>query len=63
MNNSNLKSIAKAQEALAMDGIILSKFTLRRWAKDGTLPALHSGKKILLHYPTILKILTNQEER
>lgn len=61
MNNSSLKSIAQTQEALAIDGISLSKFTLRRWVTDGTLPALHSGKKLLLHYPTILKILTNQD--
>ncbi|WP_409966879.1 hypothetical protein RFF05_09500 [Bengtsoniella intestinalis] len=57
--NNTLLTISDTQRQLALDGIAISTFTLRRWAREGTIPAFFSGNKIFLHYPTVLAVLTN----
>lgn len=59
-----IRTIPKAEVQLKTDGINnISAYTLRRWAKEGKIPVIHSGNKILINYDKLLEFLANGEAR
>ncbi len=50
-------SIRQTVAALREDGIAISENALRRWVKEGQLPALYSGSRAYLWYPNVITFL------
>lgn len=50
-------SINQIYECLNENGYLISKYMLRRLVADGTLPAIASGKKLLINYNSVVKLL------
>ena len=51
MEYPDVLSIAKTAERCRIEGIPLSQKTIRRFVKDGTLPAIQTGKKSFAVFP------------
>jgi hypothetical protein len=54
---NDLLSIHGAAERCKLEGIPLSEKALRRFVKDGSLPATHTGKKALIYFPNVMKFV------
>lgn len=57
MSYPDMLSIAKTVERCMKEGIPLSEKALRRFVKDGSLPATHTGKKALIYFPNVLEFV------
>lgn len=63
MEYPDVLSIAKTAERCRIEGIPLSQKTIRRFVKDGTLPAIQTGKKALLYFPNVRKFVADGNGR
>lgn len=66
MNNSmdnirppRMRSVPQAATQLKADGINVGPYRLRIWIKQGVIPTVHCGKKVLLNYDKLLEYLSN----
>lgn len=59
MLENQLLTLPQTQAKLEQDHLHVSLYAIRRWVADGTLPALKSGNRTLIHYPTALAILVS----
>ncbi len=59
----DVATIPKTYERLKKEGYAISLCTLRRWVKQGILPAAFAGQKALVYYPNLLKILHEGTEQ
>ena len=59
----DVATIPKTYERLKKEGYAISLCTLRRWVKQGILPAAFAGQKALIYYPNLLKILREGTEQ
>lgn len=50
-------TIAQTQKRLKEEGHNISVCTLRGWVRTGVLPVARTGKKVLVYYPNVIKIL------
>lgn len=50
-------TIRQIQQRLVREGYQVSECALRRWVKQGLLPAAYSGTKALISYDRVLEIL------
>lgn len=50
-------TIHQIHQQLVQDGYQVSECALRRWIKEGRLPAVHTGNKALISYSKVLDIL------
>lgn len=50
-------TIRQIHQQLVHNGYRVSECALRRWVKEGLLPAVYSGTKALISYDRVLKIL------
>lgn len=57
MSYPDMLSIAKTAERCKEEGIPLSEKALRRFVKEGFLPATHTGKKALIYFPNVLEFV------
>jgi hypothetical protein len=57
MSYPDMLSIAKTAERCKEEGIPLSEKALRRFVKEGSLPATHTGKKALIYFPNVLEFV------
>ena len=49
--------IRKIHQQLILDGYQVSEYSLRRWIKQGTLPAVYTGSKALISYDRVIALL------
>lgn len=50
-------TIRQIQQRLIQEGYQISEFALRKWVKEGKLPATYAGNKALISYERVLGIL------
>lgn len=50
-------TIREIHRRLTQEGYLVSECALRRWIKEGKLPAVHTGSKALISYSKVLEIL------
>lgn len=50
-------TIREICKKLAEDGFHVSEYAIRRWIKRGELPAAYAGKKALITYANVVKLL------
>lgn len=50
-------TIREIHRRLMQEGYRVSECALRRWIKEGKLPAVHTGNKALISYNKVLEIL------
>ncbi len=55
--NYKVGTVRQIQRQLKEDGFQVSEYALRLWIKDGSLPAVYSGKKALIAYQKVLEII------
>lgn len=53
----NVGTVRQIRKRLVEEGFQVSEYALRRWIKNGTLPAVYSGKKALVSYQRVLEII------
>lgn len=61
IQNRNVLSINESVLRGKLEGLPVSETALRRWVRDGTLHATYSGRKALLYWPNIVKLLCGEE--
>jgi len=50
-------TIRQIHQRLVCDGYQVSECALRRWIKQGVLPAVYAGTKALISYNKVLELL------
>lgn len=50
-------TIPQAAARLRNEGVPVGEYRLRLWAKDGTIPAVKCGRKLLVNFDRILDFL------
>ena len=50
-------TIRQIHQRLIQEGYRVSECALRRWVKDGQLPAIRTGNKALISYDRVLEVL------
>ncbi len=55
--NCNVGTIRQIHQQLLQNGYHVSECALRRWVKEGLLPAVYAGNKALISYNHVLEIL------
>ncbi len=62
MTNSipKIMTVPQASELLKQQGISIGETRLRLWCKDGTLPCVYAGRKVLLNYDTLIRFLSGE---
>lgn len=50
-------TIRQIHQQLVENGYHISECALRRWVKQGALPAVYSGSKALISYDKVLRLL------
>ncbi len=53
----NVGTVRQIQRRLQEEGFQITEYALRLWIKDGSLPAVYSGKKALISYKKVLEII------
>ncbi len=59
----DVNTIPKTYKRLKEEGYTISICTIRRWVRQGILPAAFAGQKALIYYPNLLKILHEGTEQ
>lgn len=63
MNEIQSRNVLSINEAVArskLEGLPVSETALRRWVKDGTLHATYAGRKALIFWPNVVKLLCGE---
>lgn len=60
MDSRNIVTINQAVKRGKDEGLPIAECALRRWIKDGTLRATYAGKKALLYWPNVVKLLCGE---
>ncbi len=55
--NCKVGTIRQIHQRLVQEGYQVSKYALRKWIKNGLLPAVFSGSKALISYDRVLELL------
>lgn len=61
MNNRNILTINEAVLKCKDENIPIAETALRRWVKDGTLHATYAGRKALIYWPNLVRLLCGGE--
>lgn len=56
----NLLSINETVTRSKLEGVPIPETALRRWVRDGTVRATYSGRKALLYWPAVKKLLCGE---
>lgn len=54
---ADVVTIREAVQRAKSDGMPVSEYTLRQWARTGEIPTRRAGTKILLYYPNLVRYL------
>lgn len=57
MMTYEVDSIRATAQRLKSEGINISEAALRRWVKEGLLPAAYSGRRAYIRYSAVLELL------
>lgn len=57
MVSCEVGTIRQIQHRLIREGYQISECALRRWVKDGRLPAIRTGNKALISYDRVLEVI------
>lgn len=60
IQNRNLLSTNEAVARSKLEGIPITETALRRWIKDGTLKVAYTGRKALIYWPNLVKLLCGE---
>ena len=60
IQNRNVLSINETVTRSKLKGMGVSETALRRWVRDGTIHATYSGRKALLYWPAVKKLLCGE---
>ena len=60
MENYDIMTINEAVRRSKTEGIPIAETALRRWVKDGTLPATYAGRKALVYWPNLVRLLCGE---
>lgn len=60
IQNRNVLSINETVTRSKLEGMGVSETALRRWVRDGTIHATYSGRKALLYWPAVKKLLCGE---
>jgi predicted site-specific integrase-resolvase len=57
MQYCEIGTIRAIHQRLVSEGVQVSEYALRIWIKQGKLPAVYTGKKALISYSNVMKVL------
>ena len=57
----NLLSVNEAVKRGKLENVPISETAIRRWVRDGTLHAVFSGRKALIYWPSLMKLLSGDQ--
>lgn len=60
MENSNVLTVNEAVRRSKKENMPISESALRRWIRDGTLPVAHAGRKALIFWPNLVRLLCGE---
>lgn len=60
IQNKNVLSINETVARSKLEGIPIAETALRRWVRDGTIRATYTGRKALLFWPDLVKLLCGE---
>ena len=60
IQNRNLLSINETVARSRLEGLSITETALRRWVRDGTLHATYAGRKALIFWPNLVKLLCGE---
>lgn len=60
IQNRNVLSINESVARSKLEGIPITETALRRWIKDGTLKVAYAGRKALIYWPNLVKLLCGE---
>lgn len=60
METHNIVTINEAVRRSKAEGIPIAESALRRWVRDGTLHATYSGRKALIYWPNLIKLICGE---
>lgn len=60
IQNRNVLSINESVARSKLEGIPITETALRRWVRDGTLRATYTGRKALIFWPDVVKLLCGE---
>jgi len=60
IQNRNLLSINETVARSRLEGLSITETALRRWVRDGTLHATYAGRKALIFWPNVVKLLCGE---
>lgn len=60
IKNKNVLSINETVARSKLEGLPVTETALRRWVRDGTLHATYAGRKALLFWPNVVKLLCGE---
>lgn len=58
---ADVLTINEALKRAQAEGIPLLETALRRWVKNGQIPAVYAGKKALIFWPNLVKFVCGGE--
>lgn len=60
ITNRNVLTINEAVVRSKMEGMPIAETALRRWVKDGTLRVTYAGRKALIYWPALVRLLCGE---
>ena len=60
LKNRNVLSINETLKRAKLEGMDIPETALRRWVRDGTLRVTSSGRKALIYWPNLVKLLCGE---
>lgn len=60
IRNQDILTVNKAVSRSRLEGLTITESALRRWIKDGTLPVAYAGRKALIYWPNLVKLLCGE---
>lgn len=60
IQNRNLLSINETVARSKLEGLPITETALRRWVRNGTLHATYAGRKALIYWPNLVKLLCGE---
>jgi len=57
---TQVATINKTLERARSEGLGIPETALRRWVKEGQVPAVYVGNKALIYWPTLLNFLSGR---
>ena len=58
---ADVATINETLERARAEGIPLPETALRRWVNNGQIPAVYAGKKALIFWPNLVKLVCGGE--